>query len=579
MAMSKFKRLSIYIKPYWSKMALAMGTTLLLTLTNIPVPLLVKYLVDDVLAKGNWAGLNIVFFGIVLVFLVKGGLSFLLTYLITFLGQRLVLDLRRQIYRHLQRLSLSFYDRERTGKIISRIIDDVDLVQTLISNYIITIFTDVVTLGVILFIIFRMNWQLSLVCLSVLPFYVINYRMFIQKIKSASQRTREKMDEILGNLGEKLTGVSVIKAFGKEEHEIRLFQEQNLERFGLRMRQGVLNIYLSSTAGLISGLGTALALSFGGYQVFQGALTVGGLMAFYSYIGFLYNPAVRLSEVNSMIQQGVVSLNRIFEILDTMPDVEDKASVILPRIKGRVQFKNVYFGYSPDQFILKNINLDVHPGQLIALVGHTGSGKTTIVNLIPRFYDPILGSVLVDGYDIRKVQLNSLRQQIGIVLQESVLFDGTIADNIRYGKLTATQEEIEKAAKTANIHDFIVSLPEGYQTKVGKDGLKLSVGEKQRIAIARAVIADPAILIMDEATSSLDSESEAQIQEALQRIMKERTSFVIAHRLSTIIEADLIVVMDNGEIVEMGTHSELLAKGGLYSKYYEEQFKVTTTLT
>ena len=570
---SDWRRVFAYLKPYRFRVSLGILFTFLLTLGNLPLPLIMQYFIDEVIAQARWEQLNLILLLILGLHLFRGLFSYFQTYTITLLGQRLVFDLRRQLFDHLQKLSLSYYDKKQTGKIMSRVMDDVNGIQSLLSSRFIQALTDFITLFAVLGLLFYKNWALTLVSISVVPFYVVNRQYFRKRIRNISRQMRESWDRIFGAVQETVAGVFVVKAFAQEERETESFRESTWDNMGLAMNQQRMMIRFSTIAGTISGVGTALVLWYGGYEVIHDRLTTGGLMAFYGLVGFLYGPAVRIADLSARIQESLVSIERVFEILDTKPDVEDDGTRLLPRIEGRVTFRDMCFGYSPDNFVLDSINLDIDPGMTVALVGHTGCGKTTIVNLIPRFYDPVLGAVLIDDYDIRDVTVESLRAQIGIVLQESVLFDETIRNNIRYGKLDATDDEIVEAAKIANIHDYILSLPDGYDARLGDDGLTLSGGQKQRIAIARAIVSDPRILIMDEATSALDSESEALIQDALRKILKNRTSFVIAHRLSTILDADLIVAMDHGKIIETGTHNELLRREGLYAMLYEQQYK------
>ncbi|MDD3926240.1 MAG: ABC transporter ATP-binding protein, partial [bacterium] len=457
--------------------------------------------------------------------------------------------------------------------IISKTIDDVDVIQMLISGPAVQAVTGIITITVVSVLLFFNDWRLALVTLAVLPLYVLNFKIFIKRIKGCNLRNREKMDEIMGDVQEKISGVQVVKAFSMERQEVEYFTTKIREKFGLGLEQGALGSTFSAMAIIVSGLGTALVLWLGGLEVRHGLITIGDLLAFNTLIGMLYTPALQLSELNDAVQQAVTSLERIFELMDTKPDITEKPHAYrLPPIQGAVSLKNVTFGYLPDQTVLHDICLEIEPGQMAALVGHTGSGKSSIINLLPRFYDIRSGSIEIDGHDIRDVQVDSLRDQIGIVLQEPLLFNISIKENIAYGRLEASMEEVIEAANSAEIHDFIQTLPQGYDTCLGDEGIKISMGEKQRIAIARAILKQPRVLILDEATSALDSLSETLIQTALDKVMKGRTSIVIAHRLSTILNADKIAVLDDGRIVQLGTHDELLHQEGPYRRFYEEQF-------
>jgi len=549
--------------------------------------MLVRFLLDEVLsaevrdkiaaglmADRRFAWLTWIVLGFIGVNLVRGGISFLLNYRILHLGQRIIFDLRYHLHRHLQKLSLAYYERHQTGRIMSRVMYDVEAIQSLATSTLVNLITDSFTLVSIVVIVLVMNWKLACLALLVFPLYVLNFLIWRGRIRQASRRIREKVSRISGVLQEKIAGAKVVKSFTRERSETLLFVRELRENYGLVLTQGRLSLALYTIASILTGLGTAIVFWYGGRLVLFGQMTIGQLIQFNAYLGMLYSPAVRLVQVNDVIQRALVAVERVFEVLDTLPDVQDAPdAVVLSDIRGHIVFDGVSFGYDPNELVLKNVNLEVQPGQMIALVGPSGSGKTTLVNLLARFYDPTYGTIYLDGHDLRQIKLQSLRRQIGIVLQETYLFTGTIRDNIRYGKPEATEEEIVRAAIAANAHEFIMELPDDYDTEIGERGVKLSGGQRQRLAIARAILRNPRILILDEATSSLDSTSEALIQSALENLMRGRTSFVIAHRLSTIMKADRILVMENGIIVDSGTHEELLQRGGLYAKLYEMQFK------
>jgi subfamily B ATP-binding cassette protein MsbA len=573
--MNNLVRLSRELKPYWRVMLLVGVLTLASAACGLPGPLIVRYFVDH-LIKRQPLNLPLVFALLVGIASLSGAVGFALTLAITYLGQRFKYDMRRKLYSHMQTLSLGFFEKNQTGKLMSNITNDVATLDSLISGGFVTLISDTATLAAVIFIVFNMNWRLALAALVVYPFYVLNYLFHIGKIKRTADEVREERDVMLGDLQEKLAGTLVVKSYAKERFEVRQFVGQNRNLLDLNVRQNILGTRLWTIAEFIgSGCGTAIILWYGGRQVLLGHLTPGSLVAFVSYItSYLYGPTLRLIQINDQIARANAALNRIFATLDTRPNIEDKPDAIeLPPIKGEVRYNDVWFEYEPGQPVIKGVNLHVKPGQMVALVGHSGSGKTTMINLLSRHYDVTAGSITVDGHDLRDVTLKSLRKQVGVVIQETILFNTTIRENIRYGRLEATDAEVEEAARAANIAHVIEALPRGYDTRIGEEGIKLSGGEKQRIAIARAILSNPRILILDEATSALDSETEAMIQEALERLMKGRTSFVIAHRLSTIVKADLIVVMEKGVIMEMGSHQELLTQGGIYAGLYQQQFK------
>jgi ATP-binding cassette, subfamily B, bacterial len=523
---------------------------------------------------GPFASLQGAFLLLLLVSAGAGALGYVQGQTITYLGQRFLLDTRVKLYAHLQTLSQGFFEKSQTGKLVATIVNDVGQVNQLITGAFVTIVQDVVTLGGVLLVLFWQNWKLALLALAVYPVYIINYLISRKALESNAARISELRGVIYSDLQEKLAGMQVVKSYAQERSEIRNYTSLNRDNLNLNIAQSKLGTGLWVRAEFITAIGTAIVLCFGGAAAIRGELRTGDLIQFLILAtAYLYGPTVRLIQINDQLARTSTGLRRIFALLDTEPGVQNVAPAPLPAIAGHVRFEGVWFSYEPEQYVLKDIDLDVRPGQMIAFVGGSGSGKTTMIKLLARHYDVVKGRVTIDGYDLRDVELGSLRRQIGVVLQESVLFHATVRENLAYGKLDATDDEIIAATRAANLHHVIEGLEQGYDTKVGEDGVKFSVGEKQRLAIARALLADPRILVLDEATSSLDSETEALIQDALDTLLKGRTSFVIAHRLSTIVKADQIVVMEKGEIKEIGTHAELLAAEGIYARLYAEQFR------
>ncbi len=495
--------------------------------------------------------------------------------ILVFVGNRAIFDLRSQLFRHVQRLSMRWFERHSHGRIMSRVLYDVDAVQYALSGGLVDILSNTVTLIGVLIWLFVTAPTLALIAISILPIYVANFLLFQRPIRRAAAEARDQYSEVYSILSETVAGIRVVKAFAREQHEARRFVQELRNTIALNIRVARLRTLLSVTSSLLTGLATVAVIYFGGMRMLKtGTMTLGDLIAFNQWLGMLYGPVIALVTVNDQINWVIAAVERIFETLDTVPDIaEPKNPVRLTSIRGEVEFDHVSFAYEPGEWVLEDINLKAEPGKVTALVGPSGSGKTTLVHLIPRFYDPVEGRVLIDGIDVRRISLQFLRRNIGMVLQENFLFSGTIRDNIRYGRPEATDEEVVRAAIAANAHDFIMEFPDGYETVVGERGTRLSGGQRQRIAIARALLRDPRILILDEATAELDSESEALIQEALERLMRDRTTFIIAHRLSTVMNADEIIVLDRGRIVERGTHAELATAGGLYAKLCEVQFK------
>ena len=512
---------------------------------------------------------------IVSFFAVLSILRYIQTYSMTWISQRILFDLRNHVFSHMQSLSMRFYDLKGTGQILSRVREDVAALRSLVTTTSIDIITDIVTVIVMLVIMFSWHWKLTLLSLVVMPLIIGNYFFFIRRLRPIWRQWRDKWADISTGLYEAVAGAKVVKAFGRERHhELKLFRDMRTT-FEWEIKATQDRTAMQRIAMFLRTLGRGVVLSYGGYLVVQGDFTVGSMIAFVAFLERMQQPIMSLININATIQEAMVSTERVFGLLDSEPTVEESEDAIaLPDIRGHVKFEDVQFSYEPENPVLHDINLEAKPGMMIALVGPSGCGKTTVANLIARFYDPTSGSILIDGFNLQDVTIKSLRNQLGIVLQENFLFDGSVAENIRFGRPNATDEEIVQAALAANAHEFIVEqLPEGYETKVGERGLRLSGGQKQRLSIARTILRDPRILILDEATSSLDTQSEEQIQQALDRLMKSRTSFVIAHRLSTVLKADAIVVMKEGRIVETGTHEQLVEMDGMYADMYNKQFK------
>ncbi|NLG84619.1 MAG: ABC transporter ATP-binding protein [Firmicutes bacterium] len=489
-------------------------------------------------------------------------------------GHRLVFDLRCELYEHILRLSASFFDRHKSGGIVSRLIGDIALAQNLVGSALTNVWMDAVSLFVIVYFLLRIDVPLTMVALITFPLYLYFFRVFGTRIREASHRVQEEVENISGNVQEKIAGSLVIHAFGQEKAEGRHFIRENEQLFSSTMRTVFYQSLNMAIPGVLTQLAPLIVALFGGYRVITGRLTVGELVAVGMYLGPLYLPLQRFSELNVVFANSMAALDRIFELMDEQPEVVDRPGAVdLPTVEGRVEFDHVFFSYKRENgAILQDVSFTVEPGQRVALVGPSGAGKTTLVNLIPRFYDVDEGAIKVDGHDIRSIKLKSLRRHIGIVLQDPILFSGSIKENVLYGNPRAGMEEVIAACKAANAHDFITTLPQGYESEVGERGAHLSGGQRQRITIARAFLKNPRILILDEATSALDAESEKLVQEALERLMVGRTTFIIAHRLSTIIGADLILVLDRGRLVEAGTHAALMAAGGIYRRLFARQF-------
>jgi ATP-binding cassette subfamily B protein len=499
---------------------------------------------------------------------------------ITGVGQWVTHDLRRTLYHHIQRLSLAFHDQARTGDLISRATSDIDAIQSFVTSGLLDTLISSLTLAGMLGVMFYINWQFTLIALSISPLLFLVVFTYTRRIKKAAREVRKKEGEMVSVIQEVLSSIRVVKAFAREDYEQHRLEEQSLEGIEIAMRARNLKARLAPIVAIIVSVGTCLVLWFGGRMVLAGSLSAGSLIMFIMYLGKMYKPMQELSKMTDTYSKAQVGYERIREILDTVREVNDVPGARpAPPLEGKIEFEHVSYSYNSDRPVLKDVSFSVEPGQVVALVGPTGAGKTTIISLIPRFYDPSSGVVKVDGVDIKQFQQKSLRQQISFVLQETLLFRAPVWRNIAYGKPEASRAEILRAAELANAHEFIEKMPDGYDTLMGERGVTLSGGQRQRIAIARAIIRDTPILIMDEPSTGLDAASEKLVFEALDRLMKGKTSIVIAHRLSTIRNADCIFVVKDGSVLEHGRHDELLQTGGLYSELYELQFSTEEEAT
>ena len=562
------------MKPYTANLIAGLICLILVGITGLLIPWLFKFLIDDVLIAGNPGILNYIAAGAVLLYLLKGIFNYAQKYLISGLSQHVIVDLRNDLYQHLQKLSLSFFERQRTGDLMSRITNDVNVIQTSLTTGLSNIVLQpIMIIGIVGFLIY-IDWKLALVSFLIIPLVSVAISKFGFKMRSISTRIQNEMSNVTNILQETLSAVRIVKAFNNEDKEIKKFNRANDRTLEENLKGVQVEATITPVVEIIIAFGAAAFLWYGGHKVLRGEMTTGELITFIGYIGLLVSPINILSKSYNLMQKAVGASERIFKLLNVEEKVEEKENAVeVDTIQGQVDFNKVSFSYKEGEKVLKDIDLTVRPGEMVALVGHSGAGKTTLVNLLPRFYDAEQGEILIDGVNIKDVKINSLRKQIGIVPQETVLFKGTIAENIAYGAEQKSIKEIEEAARKANAHQFIMDFDRGYQTEVGERGVSLSGGQKQRISIARTLLTDHKILILDEATSSLDLQSEALIQEALERLMKDRTTFIIAHRLSTVINADKIIVLESGNIVEKGKHKELYDKKGYYYNLYKSQFK------
>ncbi len=572
--MTLYLRILSYIKPYMHRLLFAMVCTIMAAAGNLYIPWIIKDMIDEVLADKNGAMLNWIAASIIAIFIVRGLFWYGQNYLMSYVGQSVIIDIRAAVFKKLQRLSVSFYDKNKTGTIMSYVTNDVNALQSaMVENTIEMITEGFILIGSVVAMIY-LDWRLTLFTVCTFPVVLWFMEFFGKKIRKTGGRIQECTADITSVLQESVASARVIKSFVREDYEVDRFDVENKANFRANMKNAQLMATLTPVVELVAAIGVTMIIWYGGNNVINGTITAGSLVAFLTYAVNISNPIKRLTRVIGNIQKALAAAQRVFMIIDMPEEIaESRDAKQLPEVSGKVEFQNVSFAYNDKGNVITDLSFSVKPGEVIAIVGPSGAGKSTIANLLPRFYDVNKGDIKIDGHSVREVTLDSLREQVGIVPQETMLFNGSVYNNILYGRLDATKEEIEAAAKAANAHDFIMQLTDGYETKLGDRGVNLSGGQRQRIAIARAILKNPRILILDEATSALDTESERVVQEALDRLMVGRTSFVIAHRLSTVKNADKILVLEKGNLVESGTHDELLALDGLYAHLYKIQYR------
>lgn len=572
--MTLYLRILSYIKPYMHRLLFAMVCTIMAAAGNLYIPWIIKDMIDEVLADKNGTMLNWIAASIIAIFIVRGLFWYGQNYLMSYVGQSVIIDIRAAVFKKLQRLSVSFYDKNKTGTIMSYVTNDVNALQSaMVENTIEMITEGFILIGSVVAMIY-LDWRLTLFTVCTLPVVLWFMEFFGKKIRKTGGRIQECTADITSVLQESVASARVIKSFVREDYEVDRFDVENRANFRANMKNAQLMATLTPVVELVAAIGVTMIIWYGGNNVINGTITAGSLVAFLTYAVNISNPIKRLTRVIGNIQKALAAAQRVFMIIDMPEEIaESRDAKQLPEVIGKVEFQNVSFAYDDKGNVITDLSFSVKPGEVIAIVGPSGAGKSTIANLLPRFYDVNKGDIKIDGHSVREVTLDSLREQVGIVPQETMLFNGSVYNNILYGRLDATKEEIAAAAKAANAHDFIMQLTDGYETKLGDRGVNLSGGQRQRIAIARAILKNPRILILDEATSALDTESERVVQEALDRLMVGRTSFVIAHRLSTVKNADKILVLEKGNLVESGTHDELLALDGLYAHLYKIQYR------
>ena len=582
-------RVAQLMRPYWMTLSIAGVAVVGETLTDVLEPWPVKVVVDSVLQSKplkGWFGdvvfrifghnalavLNFAVFAVVLIAVLGAISTYVESYLTNSVGQWVAHDLRRMLYHHIQRLSLAEHDHSQTGDMISRVTKDTDAVQEFINSALLGIFVDLLTLGGMVGVMFFLDWRFTLMALLVAPVLFLVVFTYTRRIKAASRAVRKKESELLSRVAEVLSSIRVVQAFAREDYEEQRFESESVENVQLAVQAKALKAKLSPITEVIVAVGTSLVLWYGARRVLSGGLSVGVLIVFLLYLSKMYKPMRDLSKMSDTVSKAVVARERILEVLNVDSRVRDLPGARrAPRFRGRIEFSHVTFGYADGTTVLNDVNIRIESGQFAAIVGPSGTGKTTMVSLIPRFYDPVSGDVRIDGTDIRKYTLKSLRDQISLILQDTLLFRATIRDNIAYGRPTASFGDVRRAAELANAHEFIESMPQGYDTIVGERGATLSGGQRQRVSIARALIRNTPILILDEPTASLDAASEQSVITALERLMKSRTSVFIAHHLAAIRHADLIFVVSDAGIVEQGTHDALMAMNGVYADLYNRQ--------
>jgi len=569
-----FRRMVGYVLSQRRRSLLLLAAILGSTLINLLPPYMFSLAIDRYIGNLDTRGLLLISGAFIVVY----GLLFVAQYsqrfLVNWLGSNLEYEIRMDMFRHLQGLGLDFYATREVGSIVSRGTNDVDKITELISSGIANVVVDIVTLVGIVAIMLYMNWWLSLITFSVIPLMALFLYFWGRRVRTVYRETRKTIASVSAKMEESVSGMKEIQSYSREGETRREFQQVNLNNMQANVQAGQIMSAFWPAVQIFTAVGNFLVLWFGGAAVMKGDLSIGVLFGFMSYLSRFFGPIQDLSGFWNSVQSALAAAERVFGIMDTpVTVIDDSDAIELPRVEGRITYSGLSFGYKPGQLVLKDIDLEIMPNTTVALVGPTGVGKTTMINLLYRFYDPVEGSIQVDGHDLRNVKIGSLRRQMAVVLQDNFLFSASIKENIRYGRLDATDEEIIQVSKAVGAHEFIMKLPEGYETDVRERGGRLSVGQRQLISLARALLADPRILIMDEATSSVDAYTELIIQQALDRVLRDRTSIIIAHRLSTVRNADMIVVLEEGRIAETGTHDELIEKGGLYRQLYEMQFR------
>jgi len=569
-------RLFTYLLPHRWMALLGLLLTLTMTALGLVPTYLTKMLLDEVFAKGNVALFGVIIAVLIGVRLVGAAVSMFRMYVMAWLGARVLLDLRIELYDQLQLLRLSYYNRRQTGRIMNRVTGDLSRLQYFISEGFQDILINIVTMVLIAGILLWMDWRLFLVTLAPTPVIVVSTWVFGRKLHRLFHRLWRRWAGLSAILADTIPGIRVVKSFAQEEREVGRFAAYSTDLFNQELRAARLWASFFPVVDLLTAVGSLLIFTVGGYMVLNGSVTAGTLVAFTGYMWRFYMPVQQFGRINQRIQRCVTSAERVFEVLDSDPEpLRREDGVVLDPVQGRIEFRNVRFSYEPGKYALDGISFVVEPGEMIGLVGPSGAGKSTLVHLIARFYDVDEGQILVDGHDIRDLNLKAYRQSIGVVLQEPYVFHGSVWANIAYAKPDASADEIIAAARAANAHDFIMNLPDGYDTLIGERGQTLSGGERQRLSIARAILRNPRILILDEATASVDTETEVQIQAAIERLVENRTTFAIAHRLSTLRKADRLIVLERGKLIEMGTHEELIQSGGLYSRLCKLQSELS----